>query len=220
MEPEQKQKKKKTVDDYLTLTFSMCCLILMSDGWIMCPVSLTFPCTTSASSGRSVLMPTLPVWTIDSGVVPRCQHSSASLSNWPGFEAFGGARKRTRKKKCHRPPYTWTFYNAVPRRSAQWSEMRLLADNIFFIFYYCSILFKKVWRMIIFYNLKYLMNSIIFILLNILKFFFFVSYTLVVILFFLNIVWPYWLSNILYIHLLLTDNVYEYALMDYAVIHT
>jgi len=81
----------------LKLTFCMCCLILMSDGWIMCPVSWTFPWTTSASSGRSVLMPTLPVWTIDSGVVPRCQHSSASLSNWPGFEAFG-ARKKTRKK--------------------------------------------------------------------------------------------------------------------------
>lgn len=85
------------------LTSRMRSLILTSDGWMMCPVSLTLPCTTSASSGRSVLMPTLPVCTIDSGAAPRCQHSSASLSNWPGFDACATTRGKKPKKKTKNP---------------------------------------------------------------------------------------------------------------------
>lgn len=80
----------------------------MSLGCIMCPVTLILPWTTSDSSGRSVLIPTLPLWKIESSnrknenqkfpkifpkkkltwVCPFCQHNSTSLSNWPGFEAL------------------------------------------------------------------------------------------------------------------------------------
>lgn len=90
------------------LTCWMCSLILASDGWTMCPVSLTLPCTTRDSSGLSVLMPTLPVCTIDSGVEPLCQHSSASLSNWPGFEAFIERVERGWIREKKRTDYKFT----------------------------------------------------------------------------------------------------------------
>lgn len=51
------------------------------------PMTLTLPCTTNASSGRSVLMPTRPWWKTVSGTCARCHSTSLSLSNWPGLEA-------------------------------------------------------------------------------------------------------------------------------------
>lgn len=57
-------------------------------GFMMCPVTFTLPCTTNASSGRSVFIPTRPAWKTESGELPRCQHSSTSFSNCPGFEAY------------------------------------------------------------------------------------------------------------------------------------
>lgn len=52
-------------------------------------MTLTLPWTTSASSGRSVLMPTRPWWKTVSGSCARCHSTSLSLSNWPGLEAYG-----------------------------------------------------------------------------------------------------------------------------------
>lgn len=66
-------------------TFS---LALMSDGWTREPMTFRLPWTTRASSGRSVLMPTLPWWYTESGSWPRCHSTSLSLSNWPGLDAW------------------------------------------------------------------------------------------------------------------------------------
>ena len=64
-----------------------CSLALKSEGCMSEPMTLTLPCTTSASSGLSVLMPTRPWWKTVSGTCARCQSTSLSLSNWPGLEA-------------------------------------------------------------------------------------------------------------------------------------
>lgn len=107
---------------FFALTFFICCLIRTSDGWMMCPVSLTLPCTTNASSGRSVLMPTLPVWTIDSDVVPRCQHSSVSLSNCPGFEAYNTENGNNKKRQCRRRRrLRYTVYHNKPEEYLRFS---------------------------------------------------------------------------------------------------
>lgn len=76
-------------------TFS---LVLMSDGCTKEPMTFTLPWTTRASSGRSLLMPTLPWWYTESGSWPRCHSTSLSLSNWPGLDA---CLKET-QKKIHR----------------------------------------------------------------------------------------------------------------------
>lgn len=60
---------------------------LMSDGWTREPMTFRLPWTTRASSGRSVLMPTLPWWYTESDSWPRCHSTSVSLSNWPGLDA-------------------------------------------------------------------------------------------------------------------------------------
>lgn len=70
-------------------TFS---LALMSDGCTTEPMTFRLPWTTRASSGRSVLMPTLPWWYTESGSWPRCHSTSLSLSNWPGLDACGRDR--------------------------------------------------------------------------------------------------------------------------------
>ena len=75
------------------LTSMMSVFARRSDGCTTWPVNLMLPCTVTASSGLSVLTPTLPPWYTDSGVMPFCQSTSTSLSNWPGFDAW---------KKTHR----------------------------------------------------------------------------------------------------------------------
>lgn len=73
----------------LAPTSCTCSLARKSEGCIRDPMTLTLPCTTSASSGRSVLMPTRPWWKTVSGSCARCHRTSLSLSNWPGLEAYG-----------------------------------------------------------------------------------------------------------------------------------
>jgi len=74
-------------NSWCVLTSCMFSLALLSLGCTIWPVTFRLPWITNASSGRSVLIPTLPAWKIDSGVWPFCQQSSTSLSNWPGFDA-------------------------------------------------------------------------------------------------------------------------------------
>lgn len=73
----------------LAPTSCTCSLARKSEGCIRDPMTLTLPCTTRASSGRSVLMPTRPWWKTVSGSCARCHRTSLSLSNWPGLEAYG-----------------------------------------------------------------------------------------------------------------------------------
>ena len=71
-----------------SITSLMPSLALLSLGWTRWPVIFKLPWMTSASSGRSVLIPTRPAWKTESDVVPRCQFCSTSFSNIPGFEAY------------------------------------------------------------------------------------------------------------------------------------
>lgn len=80
-------------------TFS---LALMSDGWTREPMTFRLPWTTRASSGRSVLIPTLPWWYTESGSWPRCHSTSLSLSNWPGLDACRRQRRGCTDKLCFR----------------------------------------------------------------------------------------------------------------------
>lgn len=70
---------------FTSLTFSFA---LLSDGCMTVPIIFAFPQTTKASSGVSVLIPTSPWHTRESGVCPFSQSTSLSFSNCPGFEAL------------------------------------------------------------------------------------------------------------------------------------
>lgn len=91
-------------------TFS---LALMSDGCTSDPMTFKLPCTTMASSGRSVFMPTLPWWYTESGSWPRCHSTSLSFSNWPGLDAWRGDRRRRMHGqtdgRCSATPHTTRF---------------------------------------------------------------------------------------------------------------
>lgn len=78
-----------TLSHGLIPTSCTCSLARRSEGCMRDPMTLTLPCTTSASSGWSVLMPTRPWWKTVSGNCARCHSTSLSLSNWPGLEAYG-----------------------------------------------------------------------------------------------------------------------------------
>lgn len=83
----EKQSKACGVCEIFTsLTFSF---TLISEGCMIVPIILAFPQTTSASSGASVLIPTSPWHTTESGICPFTQSTSLSFSNCPGFEALG-----------------------------------------------------------------------------------------------------------------------------------
>lgn len=70
------------------LTSWILCFALLSEGCIIVPITFMLPQTTRASSGASVLIPTRPWQTTDSGTCPRCHNASLSFSNCPGLEAW------------------------------------------------------------------------------------------------------------------------------------